>query len=193
MCNDQSSVVEMCMGRWSFLFLFWGSTTQMNVASLPCLHDPWKKHFSPSVGDTPLWCCFSPGVHYASAQQWELHLAFPSTLFVSRVTWHSDRDQKMARSRGKSADVWPDQVDLWWVSSWLGGHKGRAWVVYLTETHFLAVFILSWKGTAAKSEMMGRDSVQHVLHLEIALCDQEAQKHWWASVPLEERLKKGME
>lgn len=105
------------------------------------------------MGDTPLWCCFFPGVDDAPAQQWKLCNSF--SLSLSSFCVQGDLAQ---RHRSKN---WKIQREISWffgqirlLSSciWLGEHRGRTWIVYLTETHFLAVFILSWKGRAQQQQ-----------------------------------------
>lgn len=90
--------------------------------------------------------------------------AFPSPLFMSRVTWPSDTDQEMERSRGKFGDFWPNQVVLWvQLVEWAQGKGMRClsnWNTFFSSFHFQ----LERKSpTATKFVVMGRYSVQCVL------------------------------
>lgn len=196
MWGDQSSVVEVCMGRWNFLIPGQHNTDYGCFVALSSW--PWKERtlqpLSRRHGIVVLLLSWGCMMQQHSGGSCVTALAFPFSIFPSRVTWHSDTDQKMERSRGKSADFWPDQGDLWvQLIVWAQG-KGMSclsyWNTFFSSFHFK---LKRNSLTATKSETMGRYSVQHDLHLEIASFDQEGQKHWWARVLLEEGLKKGLE
>lgn len=89
-------------------------------------------------------------MHQHSSGSCVTALASPSPLFVSSVTWPRDTDQKIERSREKLADFLARQGCSLRAFGWVSTGEGHEF--YLTETHFLAVFILSRKGRAQQQQ-----------------------------------------
>lgn len=129
-------------------------------------------------------------VHQLSGRSWVTASPFPSPVFMSRVTWSSDTDQKMKRSRGKLAIFLARSGhSVGAVGSAQGkGTRGLSNWGLRPETHFLAIFILRWKGGAkwwqspCPKEKDGKAfSAVHPALWKLLPLVQRAQTRWWAS------------